>query len=131
MERFMWIASHFSSKVLFMLLCFGIGLLFYSLPNNVILDSINSHKALLITLAIITVAIAIPLGVIGGKAGYKYVEMGRSRHWNYRSTAYSRSDDRFRNTLYWAVEFALYPVNVYLIVAIVVCFNILSASSNL
>ncbi len=127
----MWIASHFSSKVLFMLLCFGIGLLFYSLPNNVILDSINSHKALLITLAIITVAIAIPLGVIGGKAGYKYVEMGRSRHWNYRSTAYSRSDDRFRNTLYWAVEFALYPVNVYLIVAIGVCFNILSASSNL
>lgn len=113
-----------------MLLCFGIGLLFYSLPNNVILDSINSHKALLITLAIITVAIAIPLGVIGGKAGYKYVEMGRSRHWNYRSTAYSRSDDRFRNTLYWAVEFALYPINLYLIVAIVVCFNILSASSN-
>lgn len=131
MERFLWIASHFSARVLFILLCFGIGFIFYAFPNDAVLDIFKNHKALWIALGIITIACAIPLGVIGGKAGYKYAEMGRSRHWNYRSTAYSRKDDTLRNTFYWAIEFALYPVDVFLIAAIIICFNYLTPVANL
>ena len=131
MERFLWIASHFSARFLFILLCIGIGFLIYVLPNEIVFDMIKSHKTLWIILGIIALAIAVPLGVIGGKAGYEHVEMGRSRHWNYRSTEYSRSDDRLRNTLYWAIEFALYPVNIVLIVAIIVFIKLLVPVTNL
>jgi hypothetical protein len=131
MERFLWIASHFSARFLFILLCVGIGFLIYVLPNDIVFDVIKSHKTLWVTLGIITLVFAIPLGIIGGKAGYKYVEMGRSRHWKYRSTAYSRSDDRLRNTLYWAIEFALYPANVSIIIAIIICFKLFVPSANL
>lgn len=119
MERFLWIASYFPTRPLFVLLAFGNGVIYGVFLRELVPDMFHAHATLWISVGIITLLAAICLAVVGGKAGSEYAEMGRSRQWNYRNTTYSRSDDTFGSTVYWAVEFALYPINVLLIVALV------------
>lgn len=125
MERFLWIASHFSARLLFFILAAGIVFLSAQLPYEFVVTFIKSHQVTLVATATVTAIFSVILAVIGGKAGYEHVEMGRSRQWHYRNTAYSKSDNHFSNTIYWAIEFALYPINIFLIIILITGVKIL------
>lgn len=111
MERFLWLISHFSCRIAIVLLCIPDGLWLYGLYYSGELKSyVNANLPLIITISVITLLASITMAVIGGKAGYEYVDMERSRRWMYSSTAFSRGDSTFMNVLYWACKFALLPI---------------------
>lgn len=111
MERTLWILSKFSFRITVVLL----GLVdFYAYScmyeTGEITTLIARYKWLLLLLCIIVLISCIVCSIYGGKLGYKYVEMGRSRRWHYKATEYEQKDSRLRNTLYWAGKFALIPI---------------------
>lgn len=111
MEKFLWLISHFSCRVAVVLLSIPDLLWLSGLYNSGELKYfINTHMPLIITISVITLLSSIVMAIIGGKAGYEYVDMERSRRWQYRSTAFSRGDSTFMNVLYWACKFALLPI---------------------
>lgn len=121
MDTFLWIISHFSCRLLVILL---------GIPDTIcvlilhdegkLVPYINTHIPLLVTLGTITLISSITLAVIGGRAGYDYVEMGRSRFWHYRNTSYSRGDSTFKNVLYWAGKMAMLPIVLVLLIILIV-----------
>ena len=116
METFLWLISHFSCRLAVVLLGMLDAIMFYALHEHSELKSyVNAHLSMIITISAITLLTSIVLAFIGGKAGYEYVYMERSRHWTYRSTSFSRGDNTFKNVLYWAGKFALLPIIVLLL----------------
>lgn len=111
MDGFLWLISHFSCRIAVVLLSvldfLGLGWLYQS---SVLKTYVNTHIPLLVTIGITTIILSIIFAILGGKAGYEYVNMERSRRWLYRSTAFSRGDNTFMNVLYWACKFALLPI---------------------
>ena len=111
MKKFLWLISHFSCRVAVVLLSTSDLLLLCCLYNSCEIKSyVNAHFPLIITISVITLLASITMAIIGGKAGYEYVDMERSRRWLYGSTAFSRGDSTFMNALYWACKFALLPI---------------------
>lgn len=111
METFLWLISHFSCRIAVVLLSIPDALWLYGLYNSGELKSyVNAHLPLIILVSAITLLSSLTMAVIGGKAGYEYVDMERSRRWIYSSTAFSRGDSTFMNILYWACKFALLPI---------------------
>lgn len=121
MENFIWFISHFSCRIAIVLLGIPDALWLFALYDaGKLKPYIHTHYPMLIVICIITVISSIVLAIIGGKAGYKYVDMGRSRHWLYRSTAFSRCDNTLENVLYWSGKFALFPIVFVLLVFFIV-----------
>ena len=111
MKTFIWLISHFSCRLAVLLLGIPDALWLYLLNEGGKLKPyIICHKPLLITVGVITLLSSTALAFIGGKAGYQYVDMERSGFWRYRSSAFTRGDNTFRNTLYWIGKFALLPI---------------------
>ena len=116
MERIVWLLTFIPARVILILLvCFDFYIL-DSVDEELIKNSIWSNQDFLITLAAIVCAAMLCCAIVGGKIGYKYVEMGRSRRWHYRATKYDDYNDQLHNALYWAGKFACFPVIVALIV---------------
>lgn len=126
MERILWLLSKVSFKVIVLLLAiadyYACDLFFTAKTLDTL---IIQHKWLLIILGCILIVAIAFCGVKGGILGYKYVEMGRSRRWHYRSNEYEQKDDRLRSTLYWAGKFACIPIIIAQIcfLAFVISFN--------
>lgn len=111
MDGFLWLISHFSCRLTVVLLSIPDLLWIYGLYNTGKLRPyVNAHIPLLVTIGITTIILSIFFAILGGKAGYEYVNMERSRRWLYRSTAFSRGDKTFMNVMYWACKFALFPI---------------------
>lgn len=128
MERFLWFISHFSARILVVVLLIPTIIWFLILnESEVLVPYIASHRILLISVSSIILIISLFFGFLGGKVGYKYVNMGRSRRWQYTSTTFSRNDNTFMNILYWGGKFALIPIIiVLLILAIIATVNIIT-----
>lgn len=116
MDKFLWLISHFSARVAVCVLSVPI-IVWALLLNDAgkLMPLIESNLYILCSVIVVMFATSIISAYIGGKAGYKYVEMGRSRKWEYRNTPFSRGDNLFRNVLYWACKFALLPIIVILL----------------
>lgn len=120
MDGFLWLISHFSCRLTVVLLSIPDLLWLYGLYNTGKLRPyVSAHIPLLITISIIMLLLSITFAIIGGKAGYEYVDMERSRRWLYRSTAFSRGDNTFMNVLYWACKFALFPIIIALLAILI------------
>lgn len=130
MNNLLWIFSHIPVRIIIIILSiFDYSLLVHLEKKGVLIPFYASHRILLITIIVVTLASSIYLAIIGGKAGQKYVEMGRSRHWHYRSTDLTKKDNTFRNILYWACKFAALPL-MFILLVVAMCggiyaFNIL------
>ena len=111
MERIIWLLTYVHASML--LVIFG-GIDFYLLTilqeKGVLESSILSNTSFLTTIATIVLILAIVFAILGGRIGYKYVEMGRSRRWHYRANKYDDYNDQLRNTLHWAGKFACFPI---------------------
>ncbi len=120
MDTFLWLISHFSCRITVVLLSvldfLGLSWLHQSGGLKAL---VKTHIPLIITIGIIMLLFSITFAVIGGKAGYEYVDMERSRRWLYRSTAFSRGDNTFMNVLYWACKFALIPIIIALLALLI------------
>lgn len=111
MERIIWLLTYVPATML--LVATG-GIDFYLLTilqeKGVLENSILSNTTFLTAIAIIVIILAIVFAIIGGRIGFKYVEMGRSRRWHYRANKYDDYNDELRNTLHWAGKFACFPI---------------------
>lgn len=111
MERIIWLLTFVPAT---MLLVITGGIDFYLLTvlqeKGLLENSILSNSSFLVTIAIIVLVAAIVFAVIGGRIGFKYVEMGRSRRWHYRANKYDDYNDQLRNTFIWAGKFACFPI---------------------
>ena len=107
MERLLWILTYVPARILVFI--WG-----------------KEHTAIMLIVAICIVLISVSFAIIGGKLGYKYVELQRSRQWHYRNTPYAGRSNKFENTLYWAGKFAFLPIiimmSIFLICGII-CFT--------
>lgn len=120
MEKFLWLISHFSCRVATLLIGFIDALwLCMKYENGNLLAYIHKHIPLLISIGAVILILSISMAIIGGKAGYNYAEMGRSKSWNYRNTSFARGDNTFINVMYWAGKFFLLPVIAALFVLLV------------
>ena len=111
MERFLWILTYVPARIL--VICLAVGDFFaYALmdPEYHIGDWLATHATLVCVIIAILLICSIVLAVIGGKLGYKYVELQRSRHWHYRATPNAGRSNKLDNTLYWAGKFSLFPL---------------------
>lgn len=111
MERIIWLLTFVPAS---MLLVITGGIDFYLLTvlqeKGLLENSILNNHSFLVTVAIIVLVAAIVFAIIGGRIGFKYVEMGRSRRWHYRANKYDDYNDQLRNTLLWAGKFACFPI---------------------
>ncbi len=111
MERIIWLLTFVPAS---MLLVITGGIDFYLLTvlqeKGLLENSILSNHSFLVTVAIIVLVAAIVFAIIGGRIGFKYVEMGRSRRWHYRANKYDDYNDQLRNTFIWAGKFACFPI---------------------
>ena len=111
MERIIWLLTFVPAS---MLLVITGGIDFYLMTvmqeKGVLENSILNNNSFLVTIAIITFVTSIVFAIIGGRIGFKYVEMGRSRRWHYRANKFDDYNDQLRNTLHWAGKFACFPV---------------------
>ena len=79
----------------------------------------NAKKYIIIVCICAILTMSISMAIWGGKLGYKYVEMTRSRRWHYRATTYNKFDSEFSNTMYWAGKLAGIPILIGLFVILV------------
>jgi ABC-type transport system involved in multi-copper enzyme maturation permease subunit len=89
---------------------------------------VSEHTTIMFILTSCIALISIVFAIIGGKLGYKYVELQRSRLWHYRNTPYAGYSNKFENTLYWAGKFALFPIIIVMFIFLIygiVCFSIM------
>jgi hypothetical protein len=111
MERIIWLLTFVPAS---MLLVVTGGIDFYLLTvmqeKGILENSILGNTSFLVTIAVIVLIAAIVFAVIGGRIGFKYVEMGRSRRWHYRANKYDDYNDQLRNTFIWAGKFACFPI---------------------
>ena len=116
MERILWLLTYVHASLL--LVITG-GIDFYLLTilqeKGILEISILSNTSFLVTIAIIVLFLVLIFAIIGGRIGFKYVEMGRSRRWHYRANKYDDYNDQLRNTLMWAAKFACFPVIIGLV----------------
>ena len=117
----MWFISHFSARIIVCILgvidAFGM-FVFYC--EGSLIPYVKSHIPLLISIVCVTILISLLLSFLGGKAGYDYRDMGRSRRWEYVHTDFSRGDNTFLNVIYWACKFALFPVIAMLVILLII-----------
>ena len=111
MERIIWLLTFVPAS---MLLVVTGGIDFYLLTvmqeKGILENSILGNTSFLVSVAVIVLVAAIVFAVIGGRIGFKYVEMGRSRRWHYRANKYDDYNDQLRNTFIWAGKFACFPI---------------------
>lgn len=127
MERLLWILTYVPARILVFILAIG-DFFAYGILDSSYKISIwgKEHTTIMLIVAICIVLISVSFTIIGGKLGYKYVELQRSRQWHYRNTPYAGRSNKFENTLYWAGKFALLPIiimmSIFLICGII-CFT--------
>lgn len=121
MEKFLWLISHFPCRVAVIILGVPDVLWLLALYDaGKLKPYIDAHFSLLVLIGFITLLLSVVLAIIGGIVGYNYVEMGRSRFWLYRSTAFSRGDNTFENVVYWAGKFSLLPIIIVLLLFFII-----------
>lgn len=120
MDTFLWLISHFSARiavcVLGVLDAFG---LFFFYDKGRLMPFVKDNIPLLLSLTSVTILVSLIFAYWGGKAGYDYKYMGRSRRWEYINTDFSRMDNTFMNIMYWACKFALFPVIIVLFILLI------------
>lgn len=111
MERFIWLLTFVPASML-MVITGGIDLYLLMLlqEKGILENSILNNTTFLATISSIVLILVVVSAIIGGKIGFKYVEMGRSRRWHYHANKYDDYNDQLRNTLLWAGKFACFPV---------------------
>lgn len=116
MERIIWLLTYIPASML-LVVTGGIDIYLLTLlqEKGILEQTIISNTTFLAAIAVIVLIAAIIFAVIGGKIGFKYVEMGRSRRWHYRANKYDDYNDQLRNTLMWAAKFACFPIIIGLV----------------
>lgn len=121
MERTIWLLSYIPARALVIILgvCdYVVCKLFYQ--AGILTKLFAQYKYIFILLGVIVLISCIACAVKGGKIGYNYVEMGRSRRWHYRANEYQRKDDHLSNTIYWAGKFACFPIIIVLLIILII-----------
>ncbi len=107
MEKLIWLLTFFHARVLFVSISIVNAVLLADLHQKGILqESILSNSYFALIVGTISVVVCIVSAIVGGKIGYNYVEMFRSKFWHYHSTKYSDINSKARNVIYWACKFA-------------------------
>lgn len=111
MERLIWLLTYIPASML-LIVTGGIDIYLLTIlqKKGVLENSIFNNTTFLVAVAIIVLVAVLIFAVIGGKIGFKYVEMRRSRRWHYRANKYDDYNDQLRNTLIWAAKFACFPI---------------------
>jgi hypothetical protein len=127
MERLLWILTYVPARILVFILAIG-DFFAYGILDSSYKISIwgKEHTTIMLIVAICIVLISVSFAIIGGKLGYKYVELQRSRQWHYRNTPYAGYSNKFENTLYWAGKFALLPIIIMMSIFLmcgIICFT--------
>ncbi len=111
MERFLWLLTYFPARASVLCLAFGDFFALSLIESEYDLANwVTNHTLLFYVIIAMTIICSIAFAIVGGKLGYKYVELQRSRHWHYRATSYAARSNRLHNTFYWAGKFALIPI---------------------
>lgn len=121
MERFLWLLTYIPARVLVFLLAIGDFFAYAIMDLEYhIGEWVIKHTTYVYVIITLIVICSIILAIIGGRLGYQYVELQRSRHWHYRATSYEGHSDRLNNTLYWAGKFFLIPIILVMLVFFIV-----------
>lgn len=121
MERFLWIISYFPVRINLFLFAVADYLILKPLyQRGVLMEFWNAKKYIIIVCICAILTMSISMAIWGGKLGYKYVEMTRSRRWHYRATTYNKFDSEFSNTMYWAGKMAGFPILLGLLIICIV-----------
>ena len=78
-----------------------------------------TKKYVIIAFICTILIMSVGMAIWGGRLGYKYVEMTRSRRWHFRATTYNKFDSEFSNTMYWACKLAGIPILIGLFVILI------------
>ena len=111
MERILWLLAYIHASML-LVVTGGIDFYFFTIlqERGKLEHTILCNSTFLTATVIVILTLAIVFAIIGGKIGFKYVEMGRSRRWQYCANKYDDYNDQLRNTLHWAGKFACFPI---------------------
>ena len=124
MEKLIWLLSFIPARIVLAIISLINVILFENIYQRGILQGslFSNSTFILIAVSISTIA-CIVSAIVGGKIGYNYVEMFRSKHWHYHSTRFYDISTKVKNMIYWAGKFAC--ISLILIESLLLLFVII------